>query len=82
MPSPFGLIGVILFAHIMDGIIMVVTNKSIVKNHLDLTKFFFISFVFDLGYAEDDTKIYAIWEYAKEKSVMTKSSGENREGFF
>ena len=38
----------ILFANIMDGIIMVVTNKSIVKNHLNLTKFFFIFFVFEL----------------------------------
>ena len=27
---------------------MVVTNKSIVKNHLNLTKFFFIFFVFEL----------------------------------
>lgn len=27
---------------------MVVTNKSIVKNHLDFTKFFFIFFVFEL----------------------------------
>ena len=48
MPSPFGGVGVILFANIMVGIIMVVTNKSIVKNHLDFTKFFFISFVFEL----------------------------------
>lgn len=38
----------ILFANIMDGIIMVVTNKSIVKSHLDFTKFFFIFFVFEL----------------------------------
>ena len=27
---------------------MVVTNKSIVKNHLNFTKFFFIFFVFEL----------------------------------
>ena len=47
-PSPSGIFRSILFANIMVGIIMVVTNKSIVKSHLNFTKFVFILLVIKL----------------------------------